>query len=68
MIAAADRYFTLTYAGDLATATCILCTAFELVIERSEAGQKVARDRTALHLRAHHECTSRTAALARERP
>jgi hypothetical protein len=56
MLAAAERYFTLRNEGAFTVITCALCDAFEMVVERSELGQKQARDRTMLHLRAAHSC------------
>ncbi len=58
MIADANRYVTLTYGDGLVTVACALCSAFELVLERSERGQKTARERSSLHLRCAHECRS----------
>ncbi len=47
MISEANRHFTLTYDNGLVTVSCALCAAFELVVERSEAGEKKARERVA---------------------
>ncbi len=58
MISEANRHFTLTYDTALLTVSCALCAAFELVVERSEAGEKRARERASLHLRSAHQCRS----------
>ena len=56
VIAEAERFYLIEYRGPIVAITCALCSHFELLVERSEAGQKLARDRTALHLRAAHDC------------
>jgi len=58
MTSEANRHFTLTYDNGLVTLSCALSAAFELVVERCEAGEKKARERASLHLRSAHQCRS----------
>ncbi len=56
MIAEAERFYVVEHRGAIVAISCALCKNFELLVERSEAGQKIARERTSLHLRAAHDC------------
>jgi hypothetical protein len=56
----AQRYFSITHEGGLATIVCLLCPGgalFEFVVEDSASGQRIARERLTHHLRLH-ECRS----------